>query len=216
MSERNKEASLLKKFNIDASTLLRELTSADANCLYALIDSNRKYLRQWLPWVDMQQGPRDAGHFIEGARNDNQARVALTLGIEYRGDIVGVIGFHEFDSDNRQTSMGYWISASHQRKGIVSSSCKRLIEYAFTDLRLNRVIMRIAKDNTRSRRVAERIGLAHEGTCRQSVWLYDHFVDQVIYAMVANQWSTDPRVESGQEHREHQRYQQFPLSPEPL
>ena len=196
IDERKMKASKLKEFKIDASTLLRELTSEDASSLYALVDSNRKYLRQWLTWVDMQQGPHDAGQFIEGARNDNQAGVALTLGIEHQGDIVGTIGFHEFDNDNRQTSMGYWISSSHQGKGIVSSSCESLIEYAFTDLRLNRVVMKIAEDNIRSRQVAERNGLVCEGTCRQSEWLYDHFVNQVIYATVADQWLTDRGVES--------------------
>ena len=184
-----------KKFRIDASTRLRELTSEDAGSLYALVDGNRKYLRQWLPWVDKQQGPHDSGQFIEGARKDNQAGVALTLGIEHQGDIVGVIGFHEFDNDNRQTSMGFWISSSHQGKGIVSSSCARLIEYAFTDLGLNRVVMKIAEDNVPSRRVAERTGLVCEGTCKQSEWLYDRFVNQVIYAAVADQWLADRGIE---------------------
>ena len=184
-----------KEFRIDASTRLRELTSEDAGSIFALVDSNRKYLRQWLPWVDGQQGPRDSGQFIERATKDNQAGVALTLGIEHQGDIVGVIGFHEFDNENRQTSMGFWISSSHRGKGIVSSSCARLIEYAFTDLGLNRVVMKMAEDNVRSRRVAERNGLAYEGTSRQSEWLYDHFVDQVIYATVADQWSKDRGIE---------------------
>lgn len=184
-----------KEFRIDASTRLRELTSEDAGGLHALVDRNRKYLRQWLPWVDMQQGPHDSGQFIERARNDNQEGVALTLGIEHQGDIVGVIAFHEFDNANRQTSMGFWISSSHQGKGIVSSSCARLLEYAFTDLGLNRVVMKIAEDNVPSRRVAERNGLAYEGTSRQSEWLYDHFVDQVIYATVADQWSKDRGIE---------------------
>lgn len=181
----------LKQFRIDASTRLRALTSEDAGSLYALVDGNRKYLRQWLPWVDMQQGPHDSGQFIERATKDNQAGVALILRIEHQGNIVGVIGFHEFDNDNRQTSMGFWISSSHQGKGVVSSSCARLIEYAFTDLGLNRVVMKIAEDNVPSRRVAERTGLVCEGTRRQSEWLYDHFVNQVIYAAVADQWLTD-------------------------
>ena len=107
------------EFRIDASTRLRELTNEDAGSLYALVDGNRKYLRQWLPWVDVQQGPRDSGQFIERATKDNQAGVALTLGIEHQGDIVGVIGFHEFDNENRQTSMGFWISSSHLSPALV-------------------------------------------------------------------------------------------------
>ena len=181
----------MKEFRVDASTRLRELTREDAGALYALVDGDRKYLRQWLPWVDKQQGPRDSGQFIEGAIKDNRAGVALTLGIEHQGDIAGVIAFHEIDRDNRQTSMGFWISSTHQGKGIVSSSCERLIEYAFADLELNRVVMKIAEDNLRSRRLAERLGLAYEGTSRQSEWLYDQYVDQVIYAINADQWSGD-------------------------
>ena len=182
---------MLTEFRIDASTRLCELTGEDAGALYALVDSNRNYLRQWLPWVDRQKGPQDSARFIENARKKNRAGVALTLGIEHQGDIAGVIAFHEFDRDNRQTSMGFWIASSHQGKGIVSSSCERLIEYAFTDLRLNRVVMKIAEDNTRSRRVAERLGLACEGTSRQSEWLYDHYVNQAIYAITAEQWLVD-------------------------
>ena len=93
--------SRLKELRIDASTRLRELTGEDAGALYALVDGNRKYLRQWLAWVDMQQGPHDSRQFIEGARKSNRAGVALTLGIEHEGDIAGVIGFPEIDSDNR-------------------------------------------------------------------------------------------------------------------
>ena len=128
------KASRLKEFRIDASTRLRELTSEDAGSLYALVDGNRKHLRQWLAWVDLQQGPDDSRQFIEGARKNNRAGLALTLGIEHEGDIAGVIGFPEFDNDNRNASMGYWISSSHQGKGIISRSCEMLIEYALTDL----------------------------------------------------------------------------------
>ena len=181
----------MKEFRIDASTRLREMTSEDAGALYAVVDGNRKHLRQWLSWVDKQQGPQGSLQFIEGARNDNQAGVALTLGIEHQGDIVGVITFHKIDNANRKTSIGYWLSSSHQGKGIVSNSCARLIEHAFTDLGLNRVNIRAAEDNIRSRRVAERLGLVYEGTCRQSEWLYDHFVNHAIYATVADQWLTD-------------------------
>ena len=181
----------MKEFRVDAFTRLRELTGEDAGALYSLIDSNRGYLRQWLPWVDRQQGPQDSAQFIEDVIKDNQAGVALTLGIEHQGDIAGVIAFHEIDRDNRQTSIGFWISSSHQGKGIVSSSCKRLIEYAFADLGLNRVVMKIAEGNLRSRRVAERLGLACEATSRQSEWLYDHYVNQVIYAITAEQWLVD-------------------------
>ena len=178
-----------KEFEIDGATKLRELTTDDAPRLFSVIDTNRAYLREWLPWLDSQQGPTDSLEFIRRSKEENQQGIALTLAIEHLGKIVGVIGFHEYDYEKGQASMGYWISAPHQGKGIVTKSCKRLIAYAFRDLRFNKVIMRIATENHASRRVAERCGLSQEETISQAEWLYDHHVDQTVYSVLAEDWS---------------------------
>lgn len=168
--------------------MLRELTVDDAPRLYAAVDANRAYLREWLPWLDSQQGPADSLEFIKNCREKSKQGTGLTLGIELQGELVGVVGFHEIDHENRQASIGYWISASHQGKGLVTKSCKRLIDYAVDDVKLEKVIMRIAPGNTPSRRVAERCGLKPEETIKQAEWLYDHYVDLVIYRMHAKDW----------------------------
>ena len=62
------------------------------------------------------------------------------------------------------------------------------LDHAFDVMDLNRVELRAASGNTASRRIAERLGFVEEGTARQAQWLYDHFVDLVVYAMLADDW----------------------------
>lgn len=178
-------AYIAKRFRIDEYTLLRELTEDDADALYAAVDGNRAHLRAWLAWVDGQQGAADSLKFIQNSAAQIQQGCAFSLGIEHQGEIIGVIGFHEIDQDNQLAAIGYWIAACHQGKGIVTRSCGRLIDYAFDDLKLNKVLMRIAEENRRSRNVAERLGFAQENNSNQSEWLYDHYVDLIIYALRA-------------------------------
>lgn len=66
-----------------------------------------------------------------------------------------------------------------------------LIDHAFTDLDFNRVEIRAAFENTKSRSIPERLGFKQEGQIRQAEWLYDHYVDHVIYGMLASDWDNN-------------------------
>jgi ribosomal-protein-serine acetyltransferase len=80
--------------------------------------------------------------------------------------------------------MGYWLDAAHQGKGIMTAACREMIKHAFQELDLHRVVIACATENLRSRAIPERLGFKLEGVARQSEWLYDHFVDHAIYALL--------------------------------
>ena len=63
-----------------------------------------------------------------------------------------------------------------------------LLQYAFEDLQLNKVEIRAAVGNAKSRAIPERLGFTKEGTIREAEWLYDHYVDHVAYGMLASEW----------------------------
>lgn len=65
---------------------------------------------------------------------------------------------------------------------------KALTNYAFTHLNLNKVEIRAAVGNKKSRSVPERLGFVNEGIIRQAEWLYDHYVDITVYGVLANEW----------------------------
>jgi len=102
----------------------------------------------------------------------------------------GVIGNHALDWENRTTEVGYWIGEEYQGKGLVSAACRALVDHAFGERGLNRVVISCATENKKSCAIPERLGFRREGLQRQAEWLYDHYVDHVVYATLASEWQT--------------------------
>lgn len=175
---------------IDGEILLKPLEAQDAESLFVLTDANRAYLRRWLPWVDSTKSAKDARNFIATCAAQLEQKSALHLGIRYRGEIAGVLGFHHFDQANRSTTMGYWLGEPFQGRGIMTRSCREMCGFAFKEMGMNRVEIRCAVENAKSRAIPERLHFANEGAIRDGEWLYDRFVDLVIYGMLARHWPT--------------------------
>ena len=99
-----------------------------------------------------------------------------------------MVGLHAIDWANRNTSLGYWVGETHQGRGLVTRSCAALLERLFGELGLNCVEIGCAVGNTRSAAIPERLGFTREAVLRQREWLYDHFVDHVVYSLLASEW----------------------------
>ncbi len=166
---------------------LRLLCPEDAAELFALTETNRKYLRQWLPWLDRTQAVADTAQFIGLMLSQQAAQQSLTAIILYDGAIAGIVGHNKIDQLHRTGYIGYWLGAAYQGKGLMTTSCRMLIEYSFTALHLNRLIIACATRNNQSRAIPERLGFTYEGTVQNAEWLYDRFVDHEIYALLRPQ-----------------------------
>ena len=163
---------------------LRQRQPAEAEELFALTDKNRVYLRRWLPWVDHCQSPADTRSHIEITLRQAEEGTGLAMSIWHQDHIVGVTGYHEILKDNRIGHIGYWLGAEHAGKVLMTASVRALVDYGFRELGLNRQIIAAATGNLRSRALAERLGFPLEGIAREAEWLYDHFVDHAVYALL--------------------------------
>lgn len=173
---------------VDDEVVLKLLDSKNAGQLFELTDSGRLYLKEWLPWLDRTKCIEDTQAFIEMTKKQFASNDGFQAGIWYKGNMAGVIGFHAMDRANRSTSLGYWLAEKYRGKGIMTKSCKVCIEYAFRGLNLNRVEIRCAEKNARSRAIPERLGFVNEGLIRDAEWLYDHYVDHVVYGALGREW----------------------------
>ena len=172
---------------IDDDTELRQLKVRDAEALSSLRNENREYLRQWLPWLDFSKTEGDAREFIKRSVVQAEENNGLVAGIWFHDSLAGVISLHEIDRANKSTSIGYWLSSKLQGRGLMTKACAALTKYAFDELGLNRVEVRCATGNTKSRAIPERLGFSQEGVARQAQWIYDHYVDLAIYGVLAEE-----------------------------
>lgn len=174
---------------VDAETELLLLDERQADELYALVDRHRAHLRQWLPWVDGTTSVQSSRVFIREALKQFADTQGFHAGIWEKGRLAGVIGFHKIDWANRRVMIGYWLAPPFQGRGIMTRACRAMVDHAFGHLKLNRVEIHCAVENLKSRAIPERLGFAQEGTLRQGEFLYDHYVDLVVYAMLSEDWA---------------------------
>ena len=173
---------------IDEELELRPVDERYAEELTALVRRDLPHLRSWMPWATERYAVEDAREFIRRQIRQYAEDQGFASVIFFRGRIAGSIGFNNIDWGNRKTDIGYWLGADFQGRGLMTKSCRALVEYAFRELRLNRVEIFCAVDNLRSRAVALRLGFTPEGTHRQAEWVHDHFKDLVAYSMLAREW----------------------------
>lgn len=172
----------IKQIDNDITLSLVELK--DAQEIFSLVDSCRKHLRKWLPWVDGTITPDDTATFIEFASKQHAKNNGFHYSIRYEKQIAGIIGYHRIDKINRITELGYWLGEQFQGRGIMTRCCQALTDYAFEELELNRVEIRVAEENIKSCAIPQRLGFTREGILRDAERVNDRFVNQILFAVL--------------------------------
>lgn len=176
-------------FRLSEQAELRILEERYAGEIYAAVDRNRLRLREWMPWVDANQGPDEVKTFIRVSLQRFAINDGFDAGIFVEGKFAGTIGFHHFVWPDRRTSLGYWIDQAFEGRGLMTAAVRAMTRYAIGELKLNRVEIRAGVRNSKSRAIPERLGFTYEGILRQVEWLYDHFIDLTVYSMLAAEWN---------------------------
>ena len=177
-----------RKLHVESGLDLQLVGEDDAAELFAVVDSNREYLREWLPWLDGTKSIEDENSFISMSLEEYEKREGIIYAIRLDGNIIGTISLNWIDWVNKGCGVGYWLAENLTGNGYVSKSCIRLMEHCFDDLNLHRFVLEAAVDNVASCEVAERIGMRLEGITKDREWLYDHYVDAKLYAITKPEW----------------------------
>ena len=176
------------EIRVDEDIVLRLHQEKIAPILFELVEENRTYFRQWLPWLDFNTKESDSRNFIQECLENYKKGTGINLGIYYHDKLVGSIGFNVINMLNKSAEIGYMLSQNSNGKGIMTRSCKALISYGFNELNLNRIVIKAATENIGSRAIPERLEFRQEGVLHQAELLYDHFVDVVVYGMLKENW----------------------------
>jgi len=102
--------------------------------------------------------------------------------------IVGDLGIHFFDSENKQVEIGCTLNKAFQNKGYATEAIKSIIDYSFKELNKHRIITSIDPDNINSIRLVERIGFRKEAHFVESLFINGKWVDDLIYALIEKDW----------------------------
>ena len=176
---------------------IKLLEPADAEVIFPMIDHDRGYLGEWLPWVERTRSAADVRQFITDIVTpqwlDNRGP---QCGIWLEGAFAGTIGCHPIDWRNRTCSLGYWLASQYQGRGIVTSAVAAMLDYLFLDLDLHRVVIQCGTGNYRSCAVPQRLGFTREGIAREAEVVNGRWIDLVVWSILRSEWVARSRSRS--------------------
>ena len=175
------------RIDIAEGAWLRPFETADVEELYALVERNLEHLAPWMPWAAAPKRDETAA-FVAATRRQLAANDGFQAALLRGGKIIGTAGFHRVDWMNRSTSIGYWLSAEEQGRGLMTAAVRALTDHAIGGWELNRVTIEAAVGNARSRAIPERLGYREEAVLRQSQLVGGRYLDGVLYAVLAWDW----------------------------
>lgn len=102
---------------------------------------------------------------------------------------VGSVYLRDIDRNNQKCEFGIFIGEESCRgKGIGAKASRLILDYAFNELELNRVFLRVFAKNERAIKSYENAGFKYEGTFRDDVIIDGVAYDMVFMAILKEQW----------------------------
>jgi len=155
---------------------LRQFAFDDAEPLFAVVERNRLYLREWLPWVDLTESARTSAASSNGAPSvRSQSGTADRHRNRWPDRGIGRLPSHRL----AKQALQYRVLDRGRAAGTrpYDAVLRGLIDYLFDELLLHRVTIQCGTGNMRSCAIPERLGFIREGVMRQAEWVNDRWVD---------------------------------------
>ena len=166
---------------------LRPLHGGDAEALFAIF-SDPKVMRYWStePWTSSEQ----AHSMIALDEAGMAAGEHLRLGLVRGGDaaLLGTCSLFRIDRTCRRAEIGYALASAAWGQGYMHEGLRRLVDYGFNELGLNRIEADIDPRNGNSARSLERLGFVREGLLRERWIVGQEVSDSALYGLLRRDW----------------------------
>lgn len=105
--------------------------------------------------------------------------------------VIGHVGLR-LDDDRRGAELGYWLARETWGQGFATEAAAAVVDFGFTDLRLERVWATCLPDNTSSWNVLSKIGMRHTGNLTQMFEPIDQTVTCPVLVIERDQFGRGP------------------------
>ena len=168
-------------------SVTRLIALDDAPALAKLLQANRDFLAPWDP-VHGDDFFTEAGQLAEVRGSLSQYRQGTRLPrviVGESGAVAGRINLNNIVRGAFQSgSLGYWVSAAENGRGLATAAVREVVQLAFRDLRLHRVEAGTLLHNVRSQRVLERNGFTRFGVAPGYIKIAGRWQDHVLYQLL--------------------------------
>lgn len=183
------EETKMEKLTIDDYTFLEKLNLTHSEAIFNAIDQNRKFLRKWLPFVDFTQKISDTERFVRSITDKVSSNRDEVYVIWYKHEFAGLIGFKDIDRTNDKIEIGYWLTEKMTGRGIATEATRKMVNLAFRNMDMNRVVIRCGIGNDKSSAIPRRLGFSLEGVERCGERHNQSYIDLEVYSLLKYEWA---------------------------
>lgn len=162
--------------------ILRPFTQEDLQDLYEYAQNPKVGPNAgWKPHENLEESQEILNMFLNGDE------IIFAVEFKENGKVIGSVGLHR-DPHRAPTiaskMLGYVLSADYWGKGLMTETANAVIDFAFTDEKLDLLTCSHFSHNKRSKRVIEKCGFVYEGTLRHAYPIYNgEIMDDCCYSM---------------------------------
>ena len=102
--------------------------------------------------------------------------------------IIGNISVVNYREETMSAILGYCIGSKWWGNGRMPESASAVLKYLFEEVGFNRIAADHDKNNPKSGRVMQKIGMKYEGTLRKAGFCNQGIIDEVWYSILKDEW----------------------------
>ena len=142
--------------------------------------------------------PRDAGErFVRALMLEHPdaagAWFQFAVALRASGRLIGDCAAKPDVEDPRQCEIGFTIAPQYQGHGYATEAVRLLLGYLFDARGKHRITARCDPRNAASVALLERLRMRREGHLRQSTWAKGEWTDDLLYAVLSDEWQAGRR-----------------------
>jgi RimJ/RimL family protein N-acetyltransferase len=163
---------------------LRLFQLEDAAPLYAAVRESLPELKPWMNWAHDAYSQNSAEDFIKITRARWEERTLFAFAVTRANELLGGCTLSGLNPVNRFCNLGYWVRSSRLGHGYAGRAAKLAARFGFEQAGLVRAEIVIAEGNTKSIRVAEKIGAHYEGKLLNRMVVGTSIYDAHMYSLI--------------------------------
>ncbi len=164
--------------------MIRKLSVEDISLILEWMHDDKVNKYYQYDFAAMQES--DVRNFIDNSLSEENKHFAFT---DENNNYVGTISLKNISIENDSAEYAIVTTYAAQGKGYAYEATREILQYAFMELKLNRIYLNVFASNERANEFYKKSGFKYEGTFRKHCNIKGQLEDLNWYSMLREEYS---------------------------